>query len=339
MLKKILKILIGLALVSIVLLFVALLAWLNMNLAVGEPGVTKSFVISKGSSGGQVAAKLEKDGLIKSAFFFKAYLRLTNKGGKILPGSYSVQTGLTTAQIAEILLSGPKDIWVLVPEGLRVEEVADRVAQGLGLRGLEKNDFIEAFLEEAIDKEGFLFPDTYLFPKDIKAEAVVRKMQQVFDSQTTFLDEELAANATSGLSKKEVVTLASIVEREARKDSDRPIVAGILLNRLDIGMGLQADATVQYAVANEACKIAVLSCKDWWPVVSGGDLKIDSPFNTYKYQGLPPSPISNPGITALRAVVYPSLSDSLYYLHDKSGNMHTAKTFEEHTKNISQFLR
>ncbi len=152
----------------------------------------------------------------------------------------------------------------------------------------------------------------------------------------------------TGLTLNEIVILASIVEREAQNDNDRPIVAGILLKRLEIGMALQTDATIQYALATTNClsrealakwdKPSSINC-DWWPKnITNQDLKIASPFNTYLNPGLPPAPISNPGLAAIKAVVYPQKTNFLYYLSDKNGQMHYAQTIDEHNQNIQKFL-
>jgi UPF0755 protein len=141
---------------------------------------------------------------------------------------------------------------------------------------------------------------------------------------------------TSGLTPKgsnltfvEAVTLASIIERETKTDAERPIVAGILINRLNAGMPLQVDAAVQYAIGTS---------KDWWPILGLTDLKINSPFNTYKFAGLPPAPIANPGLSSLKAAFAPTATSYWYYIHDSTGQIHYAKTLAEHNANIAKFL-
>ena len=130
--------------------------------------------------------------------------------------------------------------------------------------------------------------------------------------------------------------MASIIERETKTDEERPVVAGILINRLDIDMGLQADATVQYAAASINCR-AEEEC-NWWPILTKGDLAINSPYNTYRFRGLPPAPIASPGISSLRAAVSPEESDYLYYLHDADGGVHYAETLSEHNENVRIYL-
>jgi UPF0755 protein len=347
LLKKTLQI-IGIFSVFIALFgFIGFFGWQKINSPRSSDKTLKSFVVAKGTSAKSVGIKLEKDGFIKSGFFFKLYLRLTNRAEKIVPGSYLLSPNSSMTEIVGVLLKGPKDVWVLVPEGLRREEVAQIFFEGLSKDENSRDQFLEEFMTESQGKEGFLFPDTYLLAKEITAAQIVKKMKQVFDSQTEEFSKEMINGKTSrGLTQKEVITLASIVERETKDDIDRPVVAGILLNRLKIGMPLQTDATVQYAVANAKCqtpnaKTQILNtkCKDWWPVLSLDDLKIDSNFNTYKYQGLPQSPIANPGIASIKAVFFPDNNDYLYYLHDKEGKIHTAKTFGEHARNVGKFLK
>jgi UPF0755 protein len=133
--------------------------------------------------------------------------------------------------------------------------------------------------------------------------------------------------------------LASLVEREARREEDRPIVAGILLKRWQNNWALQADATIQYEAGSKNCGIGLKGEKcDWWEPVKKTDLGIDSPYNTYKYKGLPPTPICNPGLASIKAVIYPKETDYWFYLSDTSGKIHYARTVEEHNENIRQYL-
>jgi UPF0755 protein len=141
----------------------------------------------------------------------------------------------------------------------------------------------------------------------------------------------------SDLTLAGIVTLASIIERETKKDEERGVVAGILLNRLEIGMGLQADATVQYAIATINCQGVTTDC-DWWPQLSKENLTVNSPFNTYRFRGLPPAPIANPGMSSLKAAINPQATDYLYYLHDPEGIIHYAVTLAEHNENVRKYL-
>lgn len=279
-----------------------------------------NFVIAKGSSASQIGNKLESSGLIKSALAFKIYVRLTGQSGKLQSGEFKLSPSFTLFQNITALFSGPVELWVTIPEGLRREEIAARFATTLG----KDTVFINEFLLASKGKEGYLFPETYLFPTEASAAAIVKKMVNTFSAKTQGLTSKV-----SNLAFSESVTLASIIERETKTDLERPMVAGILINRLDAGMPLQVDAAVQYAVGNS---------KNWWPILSLADLKIDSKYNTYKYAGLPPAPIANPGLSSLKAALNPTTNDYWYYIHDTSGQIHYAKTLSEHNANIAKYL-
>jgi UPF0755 protein len=149
-------------------------------------------------------------------------------------------------------------------------------------------------------------------------------MNDTFTAKTSGLTPQ-----GSNLSFADSVILASILERETKTDAERPVVAGILINRLNLGMPLQVDATVQYAVGTS---------KDWWPILTLEDLKVNSLYNTYKYAGLPPGPIANPGLSSLKAAFNPAQTDYLYYIHDPTGQIHYAKTLAEQNANIAKYL-
>ena len=285
----------------------------------------KDFLITKGSSASQIGTKLQNEGLIRSSLAFRLYVQLTGKSKSVQAGEYSLSPSHSLVKMVDILSKGPIEVWVTVPEGLRREEIADRFATGLAKK--DKQTFVQEFLASSRAKEGYLFPDTYLFPKTASASAVVNKMLSTFDKKTSEFKEGIAA---SKLSLEDIVTLASIIERETRTDAERGVVAGILINRLDIGMGLQADATVQYAAGTS---------ENWWPILTKEDIAISSPYNTYKFRGLPPTPIANPGLSSLKAAIFPEESDYLYYLHDSKGQIYYAKTLEEHNENVRKYLQ
>jgi len=285
----------------------------------------RDFLITKGSSASQIGTKLEGEGLIRGSLAFRVYVQITGKSKSIQAGEYSLSPSYSLIKMVDILSKGPIEVWVTIPEGLRREEIAERFASGLSKK--DKDLFVQEFLTSSKTKEGYLFPDTYLFPKTASASAVVTRMLAIFDKKTSEFEEGIAA---SRLSSEDIVTLASIIERETRTDEERPVVAGILINRLDIGMGLAADATVQYAVG---------TADDWWPILTKDDLAVASPYNTYKFRGLPPTPIASPGLSSLRAAIFPEESDYLYYLHDSKGQIYHAQTLEEHNENVRKYLQ
>lgn len=302
------------------ILIVATAVWFYINAQpVSSNKDFKNFLINKGSSAGQIGIKLQEAGLIKNSIAFKIYTQFSGLSGKVQAGEYRLSPNFNLFQMVGQLTRGPLELWVTIPEGLRREEIATRFATGLE----RDHAFTNEFLQASKGEEGMLFPDTYLFPKDASASAVVNKMVRTFDAKTSGL------LAGPDLNFNQRVTLASIIERETKTDTERPVVAGILINRIKAGMPLQVDATVQYAVGTHA---------DWWPILSLEDLKIKSPFNTYKFVGLPPTPIANPGLSSLKAAFNPTQSDYWYYIHDKDGHIHFAKTLEEQNANISRYL-
>ncbi|MBI4153488.1 endolytic transglycosylase MltG, partial [Candidatus Woesebacteria bacterium] len=232
--------------------------WYSLVKPASNETILKGFLIVKGSSATQIGNKLESEGFIKSALAFKIYVQITGKAKRMQAGEYRLSPSYPLFKMVDELTRGPVEIWVTIPEGLRREEVAARFASAFG-RG---EDFIQEFLSASNSLEGFLFPDTYLFPKDSPASLVVNKMRSTFDIKTAELTQGIEA---SELTLREIVILASIIERETKTDEERPVVAGVLVNRLSIGMGLQADATVQYAVATNS---------NWWPVLTKDDLAI-----------------------------------------------------------------
>lgn len=295
--------------------------WLYQNVKPVSSSVDFSnFIISKGQTAGSVADDLQTAGLIKSALVFRLYIRLTNQSSKIAIGEFKLSPSMSLFQIVDQLQKGPIEVWITIPEGLRREEVAQKFATALG----KDQTFITEFLTSSKGQEGYLFPDTYLFPKDVTATAIVKKMLATFTDKTS----NITLQGTT-LSRSDSIILASILERETKTDIERPIVAGIIINRLNADMPLQVDASVQYAVGTS---------KNWWPILTLDNLKINSPFNTYKFTGLPPAPISNPGISSLTAAFHPTANDYLYYIHDNNSQIHYAKTLEEHNVNVRKYL-
>jgi UPF0755 protein len=269
----------------------------------------------------KVSDSLKKQGVIRSTVVFEFLMILHGGEKKIVPGDYFFESAVPVYVVANRILAhdfGMPQTKVVLPEGLTREQMADILA-----RNLPKFNKDE-FLNVTATAEGYLFPDTYFFFPTVTTSAVAKKLYDTFDQKT----EELQKQARmQGKNFKEVVILASIVEKEAAGDADRKIIAGILQNRLEKGMRLQADATVGYVIHKGREEI------------KASDLKIDSPYNTYLYKGLPPAPISNPGLQALEAVLSPENTAYFYYIHDKTGTAHYAKTFEEHKKNIATYLK
>ena len=305
----------------IVLAATMVVVWFYINAQpVSKNKTFTNFVIAKGSSASLIGNKLESGGIIKNALAFKIYVIATGQSGKLQSGEFKLSPSFSLFQNVTALFSGPVELWVTIPEGLRREEIAAKFALALG----KDTIFTSEFLSASKGKEGYLFPDTYLFPTEASASAIVKKMTDTFNTKIQGLTSKVPNLAFS-----ESVILASIIERETKTDAERPVVAGVLINRLDAGMPLQVDAAVQYAVGNS---------KNWWPILTLADLKIDSRYNTYKYAGLPPAPIASPGLSSLKAALTPTANDYWYYIHDSEGQIHFAKTLSEHNANVAKYL-
>jgi UPF0755 protein len=286
---------------------------------------SKIFVIKKGEDLRTIIRNLHEQKLIRNRIVFFLIIKRLGIEKKIQAGDFRLSPSMDALTIAQTLTHGTLDVWVTVIEGLRKEEIARILAKNIDIPEIE---FIKAA------KEGYLFPDTYLFPKDADIETVIKIFYANFERKFT---QDLVDKARQrlGLTKDEVVILASLVEREAKYDDDRKKVASILVKRLKNDWPLQVDATVQYALGYQPKE------KTWWKKnLTVADLKIDSPYNTYKNLGLPPTPICNPGLSSIKAVVEadPNI-EYWYYLSDITGKMHYAKTLEEHNRNIEKYLK
>jgi UPF0755 protein len=284
---------------------------------------SKIFVIARGESLSNIAKNLANEGLIRNKVIFYLIVKRLGIERKIQAGDFRLSPSMDAYQIAKTLTHGTLDVWVTFIEGMRKEEMAQIVSSSLNIPETE-------FLKYAA--EGYLFPDTYLIPKEATAGSIINILEANFNKK---FDSRLQKKASlKNLSPAETIILASLVEREAKLDEDRPLVASIILNRLKIEMKLDIDAAVQYALGYQPEE------KSWWKKnLTKEDLEIDSPYNTYKNPGLPPTPIANPGLAAIKAVVDAAETDYLYYLSDKKGKMHYAKTLEEHNENIKKYLQ
>lgn len=281
------------------------------------------FEIPQGQNIKDIIQNLKNQRLIKDKLAFFIYLRFVGLAPKIQAGKFNLKKSMTTFEIANQLTHGTSDIKITIIEGWRNEEITSVISQKLGLSS-------EEFLQAA--KEGYMFPDTYLIPENSTVSSVVQIMLDNFYKR---VDEQLLYKAkVQGLDINQLITLASIVEREVRSDEDRKIVAGILLKRVRNDWPLQTDATIQYILGYQSQE------KSWWKKeLNNEDLQINSPYNTYLYLGLPPGPICNPGISSITAVVSPLESEYWFYISDLKGEIHYAKTQEEHQKNIDQYLK
>jgi len=300
--------------------------WLWQTSPPDPRGEEKIFVINRGEPTSEIARRLEKDGLIRSKFVFLAVVYQQGLMGKAQAGSFRLSPAMASGEIARLLTKGRLDQWLTVVEGLRREEIAQLAERELSIP-------VKEFLAASKGKEGYLFPDSYLVPLGATAEKLVTMMERNFKKKT---ENTLPLAQRKGLNINQWITLASLVEREAKNDRDRALVAGIMIKRWENGWPLQVDATVQYAKATVTCREKA-DCR-WWPPVGGADLKMNSPYNTYRQLGLPPGPICNPSLSSLKAVADYQLSDYWFYLSDSQGKIHFSTSLKEHKQKIAQYL-
>jgi UPF0755 protein len=283
----------------------------------------KYFLILKGTSASEVASQLKEAGLIRSPFLFKAYTQFTGSAKKIQAGQYKLYPNYSLFKVISEIGKGPIEVWVTIPEGLRREQIAEKYISVL--KPPDPEGFRTDFLSLTKTKEGYLFPDTYLFPWDASPSMIVAKMLATFDQKINKITLEQ-------------LTVASLLERETVNDVEKGIVAGIIYKRLKAGWPLQIDSAVQYASATLRCQNNLDNCS-WWQPVTKDDLVLNSKFNTYKFKGLPPAPIADAGFASLKAAIAPEDSPYWFYIHDSGGTIHYAKTLEEHNLNIGKYLR
>jgi UPF0755 protein len=298
---------------------------------------TVTVEIAQGSGSQTIAQELETAGVIKNATLFRYYVRSTGQADELKAGIYDFGPGeLSYADIAAMLVAGGRAANtqnITIPEGLTVEQTADLLAeQGV----VDKQEFLDYaangdFSYDYIPAagnyerlEGFLYPETYNIMVSWGAKEIIDMMLAQFDK--VFTEEWRQRADELGYSIYEIVTMASIVEREALLDSERPLIAGVFYNRLDINMALQSCATVQYILGENK------------PNLTYADISIDDPYNTYIYPGLPPGPIASPGAVSLEAALYPEESDYLYFVAKGDGSHHFSKTLEEHNAAKEEYL-
>jgi UPF0755 protein len=284
--------------------------------------------IREGENAGDVGKALEQAGVIRSGRHFRILASLMGVEDELLAGEYEFDLGLPALTVIGRLRRGETmPLTVTIPEGLRAEEIgelleAEGIAAAADFRRALSASYDFAFLPQDAGLEGYLFPATYGFSRAATAEDAVTQMLAAFDEQVT---PEVRQEAESqGLSLHELVTLASIIEREAVKAEERPLMAGVFLNRLRQGMRLEADPTVQYAVAalpgSGPDSVAEFG---WWKkALTESDLQVDSPYNTYVNAGLPPGPIANPGLASIEAVARPAETDFLYFVARPAARPH-----------------
>lgn len=304
--------------------------------SLGKATESRQVVIEKGDNVTVIAKKLKENELISREAYFIYYVWTRELSGKLLAGEYEIEPKLKIPEITRLLVKGetkPSYAKVTFPEGWTAEDMAKRLNE----KKLPGDEFLEivinppteivaqfSFFEDKPAKaslEGYLFPDTYFISFEESAENIVLRMLKNFDGKFSQEMKKEIKNQKKGIF--EIVTMASIIESEVRTGNDRKIVSGIFWNRLGIGMALQSDATVAYVLGGEK-KIQH----------NAEDININSPYNTYKFKGLPPGPVSNPGISSIEAAINPTETDYMYFLNNpKTGETFFSVTFQEHIRN------
>jgi UPF0755 protein len=299
----------------------------------------KTIEIQEGQTVKQIADSLVQQNLIRSSFWFKTYVWLSQIQNKLQAGKYSISPNSSLVQITQIISQGKvteNDTWVTIPEGFTLAQIQARmidsgldVAQNLNKEviGEFKSNYL--FLSDApqsLSLEGFLFPDTYKFKKDAGLREITIKILDNFDKKLTpQMRQDIAKQNRSIF---EIITMAGILEKEVKTGDDLKMVSGIFWNRIKDKYPLETDATLSYIFGDKEDRHTI------------EQTKVDSPYNTYKYAGLPPGPISNPGIKAIEAAIYPQESDYYFFLtKPDTGEAVFSKTLEEHNLNKAKYLK
>jgi UPF0755 protein len=292
--------------------------------------------IRQGQSAGAIARSLAAQGVLKNTRVFTLFAALQGTSHKLRAGRYLCTSSMSIRDLHRMLLTGASaEVKVTFPEGLTIDQVARRLKQK-GLIGDEANfralctstTFARSLGIDAESLEGYLYPETYFFLPGVTAEEIVKTFVSAFHDQVdALIGSPPSYGKNKTLSPYEALILASVVEREARNQAEKPIIASVYLNRLRRRMKLECCATVRYVL------------NKWDAPLTMADLKSDSPFNTYLYYGLPPAPICSPGKDSILAVVHPATTDYFFYCYKGDGTHYFSRTLAEHRKAVKQFLR
>ncbi|MCL4398013.1 endolytic transglycosylase MltG [Patescibacteria group bacterium] len=297
----------------LVLITAPVLVWFRFIAPVGSDTNLQIISFQNDTPKLLAASRLREQGYVRSSTALELIL-----DKNIAAGGYNLSKSMNVFEIAKALRN-PEYLWVTVAPGMRKEQIAEKMK--------DKFNWTQADLDGFLSfPEGEYFPDTYLISKTDGGKAAGQKMFDHFNEKFAPLAPEFLAQ---NIKNDTAIKIASLIQREAGGKDDMPLIAGIIWNRLLKGMLLQIDASNQYAKGSSG---------NWWPPVYGSDLKDDNPYNLYIYKGLPPTAISNPGLPAIEAVLNPTETDCLFYLHDKAKQIHCSVTYEEHLENIKKYL-
>ncbi|WP_128103252.1 endolytic transglycosylase MltG [Paenibacillus sp. DCT19] len=302
------------------------------------------FEIKSGTGTSKIAEQLQQEGLIRSGLAFKGYLKWKKQGSNFMAGTYSMNPGVSYEEIVNKLNNGevvPEEmVKFTIPEGYTVLQMADKLSEE-GI--VDREEFIklandpsafdvDIIKDVPVDEElryvleGYLFPETYELKKDSSTHDVMQRMLEEFQTRVNSIPDLEKELQEKNLSLHELLTIASLVEREVVVDAERPLVAGVIYNRIHQDMKLEIDATVQYLLDKPKARLLFK------------DLKVESPYNTYLNKGLPPGPIASPSLPSIQAALQPEASEYLFYVTKKDGSSgHLfAKTYKEHQQNIAK---
>lgn len=314
-------------------LLISVLAWYQFCLFVPPGDGSRELELSfpPGSGIRKLAGELKTGGIIRSSWHFILVTRLRGQAHRLKAGDYRFNNSMTPSRILEKLAAGDVDYRKFsLPEGYSIYQAAELLEQ----KGyFKKNDFLEKCRDAALIRrlglnltslEGYLYPATYNLVRNGNEEQLLEQMVAQFEKRYT---EALASGASPGMSRHQLVTLASMIEKEAVSSEEKPLISSVFHNRLRIGMPLQSDPTAVYGVRAFSGK------------VTKADIEVRSPYNTYQIKGLPPGPIGNPGQEALQAAMHPAQTPYLYFVARKDGTHQFSRSLEDHNRAVSKFLR
>ena len=332
--KRLSLIMLLLVLVGAVAAVVAWVGWKDIHEPYkGYDGAEQFVTVRQGASSAEIGRALAEAHIVREPRLLRGALWWTGQGRNLKAGEYRFDRALTPLEVIGVLARGEVyERRLTIPEGLTIQEMSKLYeSHGIG----RARDFVEAARRverisdldpDARDLEGYLFPETYSLPKDASASRLIDAMVDRF--RAVYGEEMRARTAVQGMNARQVVTLASLIEKETGRAEERPIVAAVYRNRLNVGMPMQADPTVVYALAK---------MNRYNGNIRRDDLALDSPYNTYKYPGLPPGPIASPGKASLEAVLMPADVPYLYFVSRNDGSHAFARTLAEHSANVRTF--
>lgn len=314
------------ALITVAVIVVGVVTYAHLVGPMQSYAKTEEFIVNPGTSVSQVAAELKSQGYVRSTFLARIALAHDADTKGVHPGGYKIGKQMDLWSIARTLTTMPSLVFVTIPPSVRKEQIGEILADELNWGDKQKAEWAQATSADASVAEGVYYPDTYLIATDQPPTAIAARLRSRFTDVFAPYAKEAEKK---GLDWNDVLTMASIIDREAGAN-DKELVSGILWNRVESGMKLQADATLQYVKGTVG---------NWWPTPHAADKYLNSPFNTYKHTGLPPHPIDNPSVAAVEAALNPDSTGCLFYLHDANHQIHCSVTYSGQKQNVDIYLR